>query len=446
MNAFLTCFKPKRNHTRKNILFLFLLISSIVPFTAFGQTGDSNLGLSGYITSQSELENTVNVMESNCLIPYRVSFRPSWQVPEEEYKGYNSAYIEFLVSSTNFFIVVDGNHLYPPNNASAIDAQNHWNEVQQRIFQTLESYPNNSRVAVELINEYAAEEDFDSTIQGLIDEVRIAGYTNPLVINKLTTNWYKFSDPLNNTYQGMHFYFDTWNSTRAIGQIDIALSKGITKLLNTEVGASAREYEAFNQNNVDELEAFLLQSQTLGVSNCVWMNIDTENLEGYSQYDFLISKPTPAPTVTIPPTSNPTATPSPKPTPTNKPITTPNPTKLVKPEIKLLSPLNQTYEGTDIPLIFYSNQQVTSIDYSLDSQKNNTTKGNTTITDLSSGAHNLTLIAKYDAENIDDSMTIHFYVKEKQTESTSTITITAISIIAITFAAGTLTYIKKYKH
>lgn len=305
------------------LLALVLSIGIISQLGVFGQSGDFEfLGFAGYITSQTELENTIALMQSQNLNAYRVSFKPSWQVPEGEVRGYNSAYIDYLLANTNFFIIVDGNHLYPGSEASAQDARDHWTEMRNRIFQTLEKYPNNTRVAVELINEYASD-DYGARMQALIDEIRNVGYTNPIVTNKLHTVWQKLSDPLNNTYQGMHFYFNTWDTTRAMNQMNIAQSRGIAKLLNTEVGASSGEYKLFNQTSVDALESFLSQSQALGVNNCIWMNNDTINWQGYTQYSFTFNPP---PTPTPSPTPDPT--PSPTPTPTPSPTATPSPTPL----------------------------------------------------------------------------------------------------------------------
>ncbi len=247
------------------------------------------LGFSGYTTSQAELENTIALMKSQNLNAYRISFKPSWQVLEGELRCYNASYIDYLLVNTDFFVVVDGNHLYPRDEQS-IYAQSHWDQVRDRVFEVLQDYPNNPRVAVELINEYA-QSDYDAKMQALIDEIRDAGYTNPIVTNKLTTIWLKFTDPLDNTYQGMHFYFNHWEASEAIEQMNIALSRGVTKILNTEIGAHSDEYEAFTQQNVDELETFLMQSQALGVNNCIWMNDDTENWQGYTLYDFTFDTP-----------------------------------------------------------------------------------------------------------------------------------------------------------
>lgn len=307
------------------ILGLFLIFPFINPAES---SSFQFLGFSGYVTSEAALENTMELMESKNLNAYRISFKPSWIVPEGGVRGYNTTFIDYLLANTNFFIIVDGNHLYPGNEASALDARNHWTEVENRIDQTLQRYPNNSRVAVELINEYASS-DYDVRIQGLIDGIRAEGYTNPIITNKLSTPWYRFSDPLNNTYQGMHFYFNSWNASRAISQVNIALSRGITSIFNTEIGANSNEYNSFTQANVDETESFLSQSQALGINNCIWMNNDMINWQGYTKYGFTFNTsipPTPTPSPSPQPTETPTATPSPSPTPDPTPSSTPTPT------------------------------------------------------------------------------------------------------------------------
>ncbi|MCL5877936.1 MAG: glycoside hydrolase family 5 protein [Candidatus Bathyarchaeota archaeon] len=324
----------------RELVFLFLFLSLLLSLGVILQFGGSDsegnfefIGLAGYITSQAELEKTIELMENKHLNAYRVSFRPSWISQEGEIKGYNPACIDFLLVNTNFLVIVDGNHLYPATEGS-LYAYNHWDQVRGRVFQVLERYPNNSRVAVELINEYNLA-DYDTKMQDLIDEIRNASYSNTIVTNKLTTNWHKFEDPLNNTYQGMHFYFNHWKTDGALAQMNRAINQyGITKILNTEVGASSDEYRQFTQTNVDELEAFLIQSQSLGVSNCIWMNNDTQNWQGYALYDFYLNPPNSTPTPTIeptlpptpPPTYEPTATPTPTASTTPEPTNTPPPT------------------------------------------------------------------------------------------------------------------------
>jgi len=54
-------------------------------------------------------------------------------------------------------------------------------------------------------------------------------------------------------------------------------------------------------------------------------------------------------------------------------------------------------------------------------------------------------MVKDDIENINESRTIYFYIKAKETQATSTLTIAVISVIAVTCTAGVITYIKKYR-
>ncbi len=268
-------------------LALILAANVAIQVFVIAETGTLKRGFSGYVTSKTALQTTIGIMESQNLNAYRVSFRPSWHSQGDTVKSYNTAYIDYLLANTDYLIIVDGNHLYPATEEVAKDARAHWSGVKDRVFQVLEDYPNNPRVAVELINEYASD-DYDERMQNLIDEIRAAEYTNPIVTNKLYTPWHKFSDPLDNTYQGTHFFFNSWSADGAMRQMEIAKSRGITKIINTEVGASYNEYRDYTQANVDELETFLIKSQALGIGNCVWMNNDAVNWQGYSQYNLCL--------------------------------------------------------------------------------------------------------------------------------------------------------------
>jgi hypothetical protein len=135
---------------------------------------------------------------------------------------------------------------------------------------------------VELVNEYVSD-DFYPRMQSLVDEIRNAGYTNPIVVNKWNQPWTIINDPLDNVYQGYHYYFNTWSPSGALSHITIALSRGI-KLINTEVGADYREHNYFTEDTVDELNAFMAECASLGVGNAVWMN---ENLNNWPSYQEL---------------------------------------------------------------------------------------------------------------------------------------------------------------
>jgi hypothetical protein len=197
---------------------------------------------------------------------------------------YRSSYIQYFLDNSDFTLIVDRNHIYPPTEAGAQTARNNWATVRNSIFEVLKAFPNSPRVMVELINEYIST-DFYTRMQSLVTEIRSAGYTNPIVVSKFSQPWTTINDPLGKTYQGYHYYFNGWSPTGAISNIKIALSKGI-KLINTEVGADYREKNYFTTATVDELESYLTQCVSLGVGNNVWMNENLGNWPRYQQLGF----------------------------------------------------------------------------------------------------------------------------------------------------------------
>ena len=241
-------------------------------------------GLSGYPTSITQVQNIIDVMGSNKLNICRMCFNPEWF--SGKLHPYKSNYIQYFLDHCNYSIMVDRNHLWIGGSSgkegSAVEARANWSTVRDSIFQVLRTWPNNPRVMVELINEYVSA-DFYTRMQSLVNEIRSAGYTNPIVANKWDQPWTVINDPLNNTYQGYHYYFNSWSPSGAISNIKTALSKGI-KLINTEIGADYREYSYFTSSTVAELSSFLSQCSSLGVGNTVWMN---ENLGNWPRYEEL---------------------------------------------------------------------------------------------------------------------------------------------------------------
>jgi hypothetical protein len=123
-------------------------------------------------------------------------------------------------------------------------------------------------------------------MQSLVQVVRDAGFTNPLVVNKYSQPWKVVEDPMNMTFQSYHYYFNTWSLSGAISNVKTALSMGI-KLINTEIGASYNEYDHFSSPTVTELNSFLAQCASLGVGNIVWMNYNGEYSNNYPRYQSL---------------------------------------------------------------------------------------------------------------------------------------------------------------
>ena len=79
------------------------------------------------------------------------------------------------------------------------------------------------------------------------------------------------------------------------------------------------------------------------------------------------------------------------------------------PSVHLISPQNTTYDSANITLNFFISKQA-SVTYSLDGASNITATANTTLANLPSGSHNITLYTKDVFDNIGASETINFTV------------------------------------
>lgn len=111
-------------------------------------------------------------------------------------------------------------------------------------------------------------------------------------------------------------------------------------------------------------------------------------------------------------------------------------------KISVLSPLNQTYNETSVPLVFSVDKYVNWIGYSLDGKQNVNVTGNTTMSGLSSGPHNVTVYTKDVLGNSAISDAISFNVDDPF-PTTLIATASAISITLI--VVGLLLYFKKRK-
>jgi hypothetical protein len=312
-----------------------MMLGVLTTTTNAAVTQSSNkvfIGMSGYPTSTTQVQNIINTMKANGMNTYRMSFNPEWSRGPHPY---HQEYIQYFLDHSDYYIIVDRNHLYPPQESTATAARNNWATARNSIFEVLKAYPNNPRVMVELINEYVSN-DFYSRMQSLVTEIRNAGYTNPIVLNKWNQAWTVINDPLDNTYQGYHYYFNSWSPSGAISQMQTAQSKGI-KVINTEIGADYNEYNSYTSSTVNELNQFISQCASMGIGNTVWMNENLNNMPRYQQLGLKIpsvttpSQPNPTTTPTPTQTPKPTATATPTPTPTATPKPTPSPTATVTP-------------------------------------------------------------------------------------------------------------------
>lgn len=115
----------------------------------------------------------------------------------------------------------------------------------------------------------------------------------------------------------------------------------------------------------------------------------------------------------------------------------------VSPKITIFSLKNTTYSGSDVPLTFTVSELTSEISCVLDGEKNMTISGNTTLSGLSSGTHNLTVFAKDAVGNSGASETITFTITQS---SPTTLVVTVSVAIFVLIGIGLLVYFKKRKH
>ena len=117
----------------------------------------------------------------------------------------------------------------------------------------------------------------------------------------------------------------------------------------------------------------------------------------------------------------------------------------VSPAIFVLSPQNTTYSSTNVSLAFTTNKQVVWQAYSIDEQGKVVITGNSTLSELSSGSHNITVYAKDSFGNMAASQTITFSIAKPEA---STAAFTAVGSVAsgALICLGVLFYFKKRNH
>jgi hypothetical protein len=116
------------------------------------------------------------------------------------------------------------------------------------------------------------------------------------------------------------------------------------------------------------------------------------------------------------------------------------------PIVSFLSFENKTFDASDVPLNFTVNQAVSQIVYCFDGQENVTISGNTTLTELPNGEHNVTVYVTDDTGNTGASETVIFNVDVPEPpEPFPTALVTAASGTSFV-SIGILVYFKKRKH
>jgi hypothetical protein len=121
--------------------------------------------------------------------------------------------------------------------------------------------------------------------------------------------------------------------------------------------------------------------------------------------------------------------------------------RTISPLVHLVSPQNQTYNTTSVPLVFTVNKPVSWMGYILDCQDNITVSGNTTVTELANGLHNVTVYARDKFDNTGVSENINFVIAAPEPEPEpfpTTIVIASVVTVAVV-GIGLLVYFKKRK-
>lgn len=114
-----------------------------------------------------------------------------------------------------------------------------------------------------------------------------------------------------------------------------------------------------------------------------------------------------------------------------------------RPEISVLAMKNVTYDTSDVPLSFIVNESGSQTWYSLDGKDNVTFAGDTILTGLSEGDHNITVYATDNAGNTGASETVTFTVAKPE-PLPKVLVVAPLASVAI-LGAGLLAYFRKRK-
>jgi len=114
------------------------------------------------------------------------------------------------------------------------------------------------------------------------------------------------------------------------------------------------------------------------------------------------------------------------------------------PNVSLLLPQGGKFNTSDAPLDFTVDQPVSQIKYSLDGKENVTITGNTTLTGLANGYHNITVYAMDEAGNTGASETLFFNVEVPEPFPVVPVAAASIAVV-VAVGAGLLVYFKKRK-
>ena len=115
------------------------------------------------------------------------------------------------------------------------------------------------------------------------------------------------------------------------------------------------------------------------------------------------------------------------------------------PKILILSPETKTYNTSSIPLDFTVSETSSKTKYSMDGRNNVTISGNTTLTWLANGDHNITVYALDETGNTGSSEALLFSVNAPASFPVVPVAAGVALVAVVLAAAGLLLYFKKHK-
>lgn len=222
-------------------------------------------GFGGYVVSLDRLAKIVPVMQAYHMNTIRINGTPIWKTQGTHALKFE--YVDYILANTDFNVIVNPNHLYPPDTVSAADFIAHIDQARARLLEVANRYKDNARVFIEIVNEFypvaqLPNGTFDSTdyniVHGLINDVR-AVCSNAVVWCKQPPGrpYMQLQDGL--VFQGDHGYFGDgqYSETLMFSRMQAARTQYGIEMICTEVGADWNEGAAFTQTSVNRLNWFL---------------------------------------------------------------------------------------------------------------------------------------------------------------------------------------------
>lgn len=232
------------------------------------------------------LMNEQNAQGHNCNI-WRMSLQPQ---EDTTYTVDWQTYIQYYLDNCPYDLIVDPNHYFSMH----VLTEEEWTTAKAHCLEILEYFSSyQDRIWIEPFNEQMT--DITARTQEFVTLVRNAGYTNNIVadlfwrptpISLAFQKMVAIEDPLDKFWTGHHVYFDQGSLSGWQSIMQAGIDAGC-KMINTEVGADAREISYFTQSEVDDLSDFLQWCADRGVSNCAWLMYGDYNWPTYESMNLV---------------------------------------------------------------------------------------------------------------------------------------------------------------